>query len=155
MNMKKLIIGTTLGAASCAFALHSFAGPHGAGGPCHFRGGHPPMGMTAERVMHRLAKLDLSEQQKIDIEALTRTGSNAAKEKRQQLELLRGKMKKLANSETIDEQALKSLTSQMADLRSDMMIMHLKKREQIESLLTDEQKEKFNKMRHRRMSRKD
>jgi Spy/CpxP family protein refolding chaperone len=100
--------------------------------------------------MEHLSRLDLSEQQSIDIRRIVEAGIESSKEKRATLKVLHLKMKKMRNAEEIDESGIKALSAEIAEIKSDMLILHLNKRKQVEELLTDLQKDKLQKMKNMR-----
>ena len=109
---------------------------------------------NAKKIMRHLSKLDLSEEQRTEIEALVKNSIKSTKVQRETLKSMRHQMKALMQADSVDETAIKSLTYEMANVKSDLTIARLNKRNQIASLFNDEQKEKMQKMKqHRRMKR--
>ena len=107
-------------------------------------------GMSVKRAMRRLAVLDLTEEQRAEIKSLVKAGIEESKPQRDALSAKHQQMKKLMHAETADESAIKSLTAEMANIKSDLMILHINKRQQVADLLNDEQRETLNKMKNQR-----
>jgi Spy/CpxP family protein refolding chaperone len=164
--MKKIAIltGAALTLAIAAIAQTSLAGPkhhgehrmhgadHGSAGKNMQRGQRR---MNMKRAMHHLSHLDLSEQQKIDIKAAIKDGMQAAQTKRETIAPLRQQMRDLGKADVIDESAIKALSLEIANVKSDLMILHLAKKRQIGELLTEEQRAKLAEMKadHRKHRR--
>ncbi len=147
--MKKIkLLGSILLAASIAMlSVNVNAGHHSKSERHHNHSDKKP---TIKKVMKQLSKLDLTDDQKTEIKVVVKSGLEKSKGKWQAMRELKKQMKALKHAEPLDEQAIKSLSAEMADIKSDLMIMHINKRKQVTSLLTDEQKEKFKKMKHKR-----
>lgn len=156
--MKKLAIitGAILGLAVAGVSQTSIAGPkhkhqgeHRIHGEGHGGGEFRKRGMrrmNMKRAMHHLSHLDLSEQQKIDIKAAIKDGMQAAQAKRESIAPLKEQLRELAKAETVDASAIKALSAQIADVKSDLMIMHIAKKREIGELLTEEQRQELAEM---------
>jgi len=151
MKKVSLITGIILTAAVASYSFHLSASPHRSGGHGFSHDGQR-QGMTVKRVMQHLSHLNLSEQQKVDIRALVEDGIEAAKGKRQQMKALHLRMKEQRNSGSVDEQAIRSISREIAEVKSDLMILHLNKRKQVSELLTGEQRVKMAEMKAERRS---
>jgi len=151
MNKKTILIG----AIASIFAIGSMA----IANPNHKtrHGGyssHERQAPNAKKIMRHLAKLDLSEEQRSEIETLVINGIESTKVQRETLKSLQHQMKALMHADAVDETAIKSLTYDMANIKSDLMIVRLNKRHQIASLLNDEQNAKMQKMKQHRMMKR-
>ncbi|MFT6731995.1 MAG: Spy/CpxP family protein refolding chaperone [Polaribacter sp.] len=151
MNRKTILISITAG----LFAIGSMA----IANPNHKmrHGGydnHVRQAPNAKNVMKLLSKLDLSDEQRVEIKALIQNGMESTKAQRETLKSMHHQMKALTQAEAVDETGIKSLTLEMANLKSDLMIARLNKHHQISSLLNDEQKEKMDKMKQHRIKNK-
>ncbi len=151
MNRKIILIG----AIASIFAIGSMA----IANPNHKmrHGGysnHEKQAPNAKQIMRHLSKLDLSEKQKSEIETLVKNGIKSTKVQRETLKSMHHQMKALMHADAVDETAIKSLTYEMANIRGDLTIARLNKRNQIALLLNDEQKEKMQKMKHHRMMKR-
>ena len=153
--MKKLSIfaGILATLMIAGYSLHLTAGPNHKGhhGFSNMHEQHA-RGMTEKRIMHHLSHLDLSEQQEIDIRALVKEGIVASKVKREEIKALHMQLRGVRQSDSVDEQAIRTYSADIASLKSDLMIMHLNKRKEVAALLTDEQKSKMEKMKAEYMS---
>lgn len=108
-------------------------------------------GVNVVRVMRHLSKLDLTDQQQSDIKSLIKSGIEESKTQRESLNEMHGQMKKLMDTDAIDEAAIKALSAEMANIKSDLAILRLNKKQQVAALLNDEQRAKLKEMRHKRM----
>lgn len=108
-------------------------------------------GMSVKRVMRHLAVLDLTEEQRVEIKSLVKAGIEESKPQRDALSDMHRQMKKLAHAETADSSAIKSLAAEMANIKSDLMIMHIDKRQQLATLLTEEQRATLDRIKDQRM----
>jgi len=106
--------------------------------------GEPQINM--KRVMRHLSKIDLTDEQKTSIKALIKESMEANKPKNQQMKALHMKMKGLRKSDTLDEQSVRDISFQIAQLKSDLMISRHKNRQAVKALLTDEQRQKLEEM---------
>ncbi len=109
---------------------------------------------SSKRIMRKLSKLDLSDAQKTEIESLIADGIKSTKSQRETLKSMRHQMKALLQADNVDETAIRSLSTELANVKSELMILKLNKRQQIASLLNDEQKSKLGKMKSNRKSRR-
>lgn len=100
---------------------------------------HGKTELNAKRIMRHLSLLDLTEQQRVEIETLVEYAVQAVKPKQQEIALLHGQLKQIRRSGEVDEQAIRTLASEIASLKADIFIMHLTKRKEVAKLLTEEQ----------------
>jgi Spy/CpxP family protein refolding chaperone len=96
------------------------------------------------------AKLDLSEAQQSAIDSLKQENRTASAGVHEQLKSLHEQLKQAMRADDVNESEVRGLTSQIADLRSTMMIQHAKVRKQALAILNDEQRAKFEEMKARR-----
>jgi len=151
MNKKTILIG----AIASIFAIGSMV----IANPNHKirHGGYSNQERQApnpKKIMRQLSKLDLTEEQRAEIEILVKSGIESTKIQRETLKSMHHQMKALTQADAVDEAAIKSLTYEMANIKSDLTIARLNKRNQIASLLNDEQKEKMQKMKQHRMMKR-
>ena len=157
MKQSKILSGLILAVALTSVSTLSMAGPnhrHHDERVLHERSSDQARWMSVKRAMHALSHLDLTEQQKIDIKALVKEGIEASKAKRVEVKKLHKKLKQANKDDVIDEQAIRSTSSDIADLKSDLLIMHLNKRKQVMELLTDEQKAKMKEVKAKKNHRR-
>ena len=109
---------------------------------------------NAKKIMRHLSKLGLSEEQIVEIETLVKNGIDSTKVQRETLKSMHHQMKALMHADAIDETAIKSLTYEMANIKGDLTIARLNKRNQIALFLNDEQKDKMQKMKQHRMMKR-
>ncbi len=153
MNKLYILTGFLVTLVIAGFTYHATANPHhkGAHGFSH---GEDQLGrgMNIKRVMRHLAALDLTDEQRVEIKSLVKAGIEDSKPQRDSLKAMHQQMKKLMHADTVDEAAIKSLAAEMANIKSDLMILHINKRQQVAALLNDEQQAKLKKMKHQRMN---
>ncbi len=102
-----------------------------------------------KRMIHKLKKAGVSEQQLADIKVIHESGKALREAKHQEVKALESQVRTLAKEENLDEQALRDLFLNVAEKKADLMIMHINTRHQVKALLNDEQKAKLEKMRQR------
>jgi len=104
---------------------------------------HNKTELNAKRIMRHLSLLDLTEQQRVEIEIVVENAVQAVKPKQQEIALLHTQLKQIKRSGKVDEQAIRTLASEIASLKADLFIMHLNKRKEVSELLTQEQLARF------------
>jgi Spy/CpxP family protein refolding chaperone len=102
-----------------------------------------------QRMMHKLEKSGISEQQMAEIKVIHDSGKELREEKHQEIKALKTQVRSLAKAESLDEQALRDLLITVAEKKADLMIMHINSRQQVKSLLNDEQRAKWEEMHNR------
>jgi len=117
-----------------------------------YQKGEPKINM--QRIMRHLSKLDITDEQRASIKALLKKQMETNKPKHQQLKTFRMQMKELKKADTLDEQAVRKTSSQIAQLKSDLMISRHKNRQAVKALLSDEQRQKLEEMKAKRKDRK-
>jgi Spy/CpxP family protein refolding chaperone len=146
----KLLSSVLLAASILMLSVNANAGHHSKNDRQHSQSDKRG---SVVNIMKKISKLDLTDEQNMEIKAIVQSGLDDSKDKRQAMRALKSNMKTLRHTEVLDEQAIKLLSAEMADIKSDLMIMHINKRRQVAALLTDEQKETFKEMKHKRRSR--
>lgn len=144
MTMKNITHRIAMLIALLAVSTLSWAGPNH-NHPANYKD-QARQQPSSKIIMKRLSKLDLSDSQKSEIEALVVDGIESTKIQRESLKAMIHQMKALRFAESIDETAIKSLSLEIANVKSDLTIARLNKRKQIAVLLTDEQQEKMKKL---------
>jgi len=102
-----------------------------------------------KRMLHKLEKAGVSEQQLAEIKVIHESGQALREAKHVEVKALKSQVRELAKQENVDEQALRDLLLNVAEKKADLMIMHINKRHQVKALLNDEQKAKLEEMQHR------
>ena len=95
--------------------------------------------------MRHLSKVDLTDEQRVDIKALVKQEVEANKPKFKQIKALHKQIKTLRQTDSLDEQAVRDTASKIAELRSDLMISKHRTHQAIKALLTNDQREKLEK----------
>lgn len=152
VSMKKLlaIAMTTLIAVS---SLNTLAGPKHDKQVKSERS-HKGQRFNITRMMKHFNQLDLSEAQQSDIKALLTEGVAEGKPNKEAMASLDKEIKELKKSETLDEQSIRAANIEIANLKSDLMIMRKKKKQEIEALLTEEQLSSLKKMKQERKQKR-
>jgi len=101
------------------------------------------------RMMHKLKKVGVSEEQLVGIKAIHESGKELREIKHQEIKTIRSQIKDITKQDVIDEPALRELLVSVADKKADLMMMHLNNKHQIEVMLNDEQKAKLEEMRQK------
>jgi protein CpxP len=153
MKNFNLLSGLLIALIFAGYTLDVDANPHHKGPHDSSHGMEHGMehGMTVKRVMRHLGVLDLTDEQRGEIKSLVKAGIEQSKPQRDALHVMHGKMKKLMHADVADEAAIKSLAAEMANIKSDLMILHINKRQQVAVLLNDEQRAELKKIKHQRM----
>jgi len=120
---------------------HSYAG-----------GKHPKM--TVKRILRHLEPLDLSKEQVESVKQIVKSGKEQAKTLRKKLKAQHKQLKMLGKSDVIDEQAIRDTSQQIARIKSDLMILHMNKKQQVRALLNEQQKVKLEEMKQQRRTMK-
>lgn len=115
-------------------------GPHG-GGPAD--GGEPPI----ERMLERL---ELSEDQQVEIDGLLSNARESAHVKMQQLREHRQEMQRLLEADDVDESAYRQAAQEAGQLTADMALERARTHKLVKAQLTPEQLAQADEMRERR-----
>ena len=145
-----LMIGTLLVAGS-AFA---WSGGHNKKNCDGFQG-HRGQGMTQEqhedRMENRLEKmaviLDLTEQQKGQLETLFEKKWQDRQSMRTEMEASRKTLREYKQGNNFDESEFRAIAQKHADLKAEMMVQRAKTKQQVFAVLTPEQQQKAEKLR--------
>ena len=148
--MKKRIIVPTLVVGTLLIGSLVMAGPGGYGkGNCDGNGkgsGAMNYEQHEERMGNRLEMmgtvLDLTEEQKTQIEALSNQKWQDHQQLREQMQASRDAMHAAQNADTFNEADFRAKAAERAELKTEMMVQRVKHRQQIYNLLTPEQREK-------------
>lgn len=137
------LLATTLaGAAGPALAA---CGPyrHGPGAGPGFREGGGPGG----RLERMAAELGLTQEQKSQIGALLQAERDQAGPLFEKLRETRGQLRAAARADNFDEAGFRALVQTAAGLKADLAVSRVKTRQQIDGILTAEQREQGRKLR--------
>lgn len=119
-------------------------GPGRGPGYGHFRGADSPM---HERV---LDQLDLTDDQRGQIDQLMADHRTAMKDRREQMRDRRMAMRDLIHADEFDEAAIRDAAMAIAEAEADVAVERARLRHEIHALLTPEQQEKAAEMREKR-----
>lgn len=148
--MKKRILVPTLVVGALLTGSLVLAGPGGHGrGDCGGKGGGPGE-MTFEQHEERMdrklemmgAVLDLTSEQKSQLETLFNQQYQDKQELRDQMHASREAMHEARNAKTFNEADFRAKAAKQAELKTEMMVAHAKLKQQVYALLTPEQQEK-------------
>ena len=146
--MKKRFLVTTLVVGALLTGTLVLAGPGGYGkGNC---GGKGPGEMSFEQHEERMgnklemmgAVLDLTSEQKAQLETLFNQQYLDHQDLRDQMHASREAMHEAKNAKTFNEADFRAKASKQAELKTEMMVAHVKLKQQVYALLTPEQQEK-------------
>ncbi|MBV1910930.1 MAG: hypothetical protein KUG78_16645 [Kangiellaceae bacterium] len=149
MNTRTIIKGTAIILVLTCFSVPSYAGPeHQYRTSAHEDEMFPrhQQRMNMGRMMHHFSHLDLTDEQTLSIKNLIKDGFEQGKAKRGVMKTLHHQKRTLTKSDIIDEQAIRTLGVEIANIKSDLMIMRLNKRREVEALLDEQQVTKLKAM---------
>lgn len=142
--MKRQIIIGALAVATLAggaWNVHADFGPDFDGPPPHEGCGKQGK-MDPERHLGRMAKkLKLTDAQKEQVAAILKGEKERTAPLREKLMENRKKLREAAEAEKFDEAAVKALAATQANLQAELMVSHIKTRQQIHAILTPQQRE--------------
>lgn len=150
MNAKKILSIALIGLLSTAvLATSSFAAP---GQGAKMGGGKA---MTDEQRQERqdmhlermAAVLDLTEEQKSQIETLRNQKRENTAAQQEKMTELREELREMGLDGSYDESRARALANELATIKADMMVENIRLRSEIHSLLTPEQQELTEKLR--------
>lgn len=100
-------------------------------------------GERHEQKMARMAEvLDLTEEQRTQIASIVAEARKKGEPLRQKMTETRRQLREAAGAQQVDEAAVRSLTAAQAETKAELMIHRAQTRNQIQALLTDEQRQK-------------
>lgn len=150
MNKRRLFLSSIL-AGGLAISAVTFAGP---GGKLCGKGGNFDSAKSAEFMQKRLdrmgEKLSLTDDQKAKLKAVFESRATNAQAQREKMQAVRTGMQALDPSATDYEQKLKELAAQKAALMEQRMVNRGMQKQQISTILTEEQRTKMKEMRGKR-----
>jgi protein CpxP len=150
MNAKKILSIAMIGLLSASvLAISSFAAP---GQGAKMGGG---TAMTEEQREERrdlhlermAAVLNLTEEQKTQIEALRNQKWENTAAQQDKMAELREELREMGFNGSYDETRARALANELAAIKADMMVENIRLRSEIHSLLTPEQQELVEKLR--------
>jgi protein CpxP len=149
-TIKNIAIATSLCSALLLTPV-SFAGNGGSG---HQTGHDKSYQQMSEKKLAKLSrKLGLTESQQTDIRALKTEEEAQMQTLKPAMKAFREQVKTLMSAETFDEQAFIQLQASNQDVFASMALVKAKSKFLMKSILTEEQLEKFNKMKKKRSRR--
>ena len=103
--------------------------------------------MRKERHFDRMAEaLDLTPEQREQIKAIQAAEREKVEPLRQQMQEGREQLRAVAEQQPFDEAAVRTLAAGQAEIRTEMIVSHARVRNQINALLTPEQREQAEKL---------
>ena len=114
--------------------------------------GMPPAGRHFKKMA---AELGLTAQQQEGIKGIFAKNRQAAEPLMKQLKSERHALRSLVQADTIDEAAIRAQVAKMGTVQADMAVQHAKLAQEIRTILTPEQLQKFKEIQAKRESRKD
>lgn len=100
----------------------------------------------AERHEQRMARmaevLDLTEEQRTQIASIISTQREKCAPLRERMKETRQQLREAARADQVDENAVRSLTAAQSEAKAELMIHKAQTRSRIQALLTDEQRQK-------------
>ncbi len=101
------------------------------------------------------SRLDLSEEQKQSIWLIRSENQDSMQSIKSSIRPLKQQLHNILSAENVDEMAVKVLTAEIAELKSDQIILMSSIKKQIFALLNDVQKTKLEKMKEMYQKRRD
>jgi protein CpxP len=144
MNRKRIVIGL---AALLALVGIAALGQSMAGKGGHWRQG----GFLNRRIAHLSRALDLSDAQQQQVKALVEAQRPALKGLRQQLVSERQQMLAATQNGQFDEGKVQAIASQQGQTLANLIVARQELQSKIYTLLTPEQRTKFDQMQQRRL----
>jgi Spy/CpxP family protein refolding chaperone len=146
-----ILIAALLAAAVVCSALYAVAADplSGSAVAVEKRAGDGPAtyDMRKERHFDRMAEaLDLTPEQREQIKAIRAAEQEKVEPLRQQMQEGREQLRAVAEQQPFDEAAVRTLAAGQAEIRTEMIVSHARVRNQINALLTPEQREQAEKL---------
>ena len=111
---------------------------------------------NAEMLLCRLGdKLDLSDEQKEQIETLIETSKEQSGDLKDQAKTLRETFREAQQPGQFDEQAIRTHANAVHQIETELMVIRLKSRADIFNLLTPEQQQEFETLKQERNERRE
>ena len=145
----KAMLASALIVSSVGLVAPVSAKPQGEGADCdrgrlmdavHKRG---EKGFNVDRMAK---KLDLSENQRAQIEAIMEASKQKMSDHRDKLRANRKQLKSLTMQSPLDEVMLRKVAEAQGDLKADMIVLRVQQRVKINGMLTSEQRVKLEDM---------
>jgi len=114
--------------------------------------GMPPAGRQFKKMA---AELGLNAQQQEGVKGIFAKNRPATEPLMKQLKSERHVLRNLVQADTIDEAAIRAQVAKMGTLQADMAVQHAKLAQEIRTILSPEQIQKFKEIQAARESRKD
>lgn len=142
----KAVLASTLIVSSLGLVAPVSAKPSGDGPDCD-RGRHTEApherGDKGFNVDRMAKKLDLSDDQRTQIEGIMAASKQQMKDQHDKLRANRKQLRSLTMQNTLDEAALRKLADAQGDLKADMIVLRAQQRAKIGDVLTKEQRAKL------------
>jgi Spy/CpxP family protein refolding chaperone len=97
-----------------------------------------------------MKRLDLTDKQKEQVQEIHLNGQQAMLPIRNQLREEMARLRTLTTSENYDQDAVQKTIQTIADLRADMMLEQVSHHQEVRSVLTEEQRIKFDTFQHKK-----
>ena len=155
--MKKLtkpLIASALIVSSLGLIGAASAMPFGEGAGC-WRGGYQMgpghkysgRGFNVERMAN---KLDLTDDQRTQIEAIAEESREQMSDQRNKLQANLEQLRELMQQSPFNEAEVRNIADAQGDLKADMIVLRAQQRTKINAVLTDDQHAQLEKMRGKR-----
>ena len=141
MKRKTLVIGTMmtlLAAGTVAQAGPGFGPGGGPGKHCNGDGPH-----VEQRLERMSAHLDLTEEQRAQVQAIMNERLEKAAPLREQMMEIRGEMRQATAGGNFDEAQVREIAARKAKIQEEMTVAHAEARSRIQAVLTPEQQAKM------------
>ena len=142
----KTVLASALVVSSLGLVAPVSAKPQGDGADCE-RGRHMEAfhkrGEKGFNVDRMAKKLDLSENQRTQIEDIMAASKPQIMDHREKLRENRKQLKSLTKQSPLDEAALRKVADTQGDLTADMIVLRAQQRAKIGDILTQEQRAKL------------
>ncbi|MEE4378135.1 MAG: Spy/CpxP family protein refolding chaperone [Candidatus Competibacteraceae bacterium] len=109
------------------------------------RGGQ--QGFNVERIAD---KLDLNDEQRVQIAAVVDKSSQQMASLRDQMKANREQLRELSQQSPFDETAVRNVADTQGDLKANMIVLRAQQRAEINAILTDEQRAQWEEKRGKR-----
>lgn len=155
--MKKLskpLIASVLIVSSLGLVGVASAMPYGEDSGCrhggHKMGSHHKHGGRGFNVEHMAEKLNLADDQRIQIEAIMEESKQQMTDLREKMQTNREQLRELMQQSPLNEVEVRKVADAQGDLKADMIVQRAQKRAKINTILTDDQRTQLKEMRGKR-----
>ncbi len=149
-NIKKILRNTLITLACSALTAAVYAHP----GPGKDRKGPPEHSLGSRGgIKHELRELNLTPQQREQIQTLMQQAREAHTPKRDAIAAERRKLREIINTDPVNPGAIRAQTMRIAELEAELNTLRAQERVKVEAVLTPEQRAKMKEIRARNEER--